>query len=541
MVQRICSREAYIMSKIIRITQIKMPVHHTEEEVLKKALWICHIKEEEVRSIYISRQSVDARRKPNIYFQYSVDIEITSDRRIHLPKNSTIISPVLYRPKITGNSLLKGKIAVIGAGPAGLFCTYQLALAGYCPVLIERGKKVEERQQDIEKFWETGVLNGNSNVQFGEGGAGTFSDGKLNTQIKDKFGRNRFVLETLVRFGAPGEILYQAKPHIGTDVLSVVLKNMREELLSLGVEILFETQVVDFLHQNGRICKLLLSNEMRLSVGAVVLAIGHSARDTFEILYQRGIQMEAKSFAVGFRIEHDQSLINTAQYGEHYDKVLPSADYKLTYQTSGGRGVYSFCMCPGGFVVDASSEKNRLAINGMSYHARDSKKANSAIVVTVSANDFSDDSPLSGMMFQRKLEEKAYRLGKGLIPQQTFGSFERNETDPETTVNTSCIKGCRTWANLRTILPEERNADLLEAIHAFGKKIEGFDRENAILSGIESRTSSPIRIPRNDEFQGSIQGIYPCGEGAGYAGGITSAAMDGLKVAEAIMKKYKNN
>ncbi len=438
---------------------------------------------------------------------------------------------------------------IAGAGPAGLFCAYALMSEGFHPIVAERGKKVEERTADVQKFWETGVLDTASNVQFGEGGAGTFSDGKLNTLVKDPIGRNRFVLETFVKFGAPEHILYENKPHIGTDILADVIKRMREFMTENGVEFLFETCVTGFsTGKNGNLKSIELNHDRQIDTDCLILAIGHSARDTFSLLQEKGLNMQAKSFAVGFRVEHPQSEVNLTQYGDLYADKLPAAPYKVTANLPSGRGVYSFCMCPGGYVVNASSEEHRLAVNGMSYSDRGGSNANSAIIVSVTPEDFKADAirhgvlkdadgkedVLSGVRFQERLEERAWKLGNGKIPQQLFGDYCKNRPSVSYGAFESTTKGDSVLCNLRGLLPEELEESFIEGMHHFSRAIPEFDREDAILSGVESRTSSPVRIVRDESFQSNIRGIYPCGEGAGYAGGIMSAAMDGLKVAEAI-------
>ena len=407
-------------------------------------------------------------------------------------------------------------------------------------MIIERGEDVENRLKTVEKFWETGELKKESNVQFGEGGAGTFSDGKLNTLVKDTKGRNQKVLKIFVKFGAPEEILYQQKPHLGTDMLIGIVKNMRNYIKNAGGEFCFSSKMTDIQIENGKVSAITVNDTEKVKTDCLVLAIGHSARDTFTLLKDKNLPMEAKAFAVGLRAEHPQTLINLYQYGQESSPYLGAASYKLTHKCKNNRGVYSFCMCPGGFVVNASSEEKRLAVNGMSYQNRGSANANSALIVTVTPEDFPGTDVLRGMDFQRRLEEKAYALGKGSIPLQLYGDFTENKTSEAFGSVLPCMKGKYTFANLRELLPEELNAALIEGIEAFEKIIPGFSRKDAVLSGIESRTSSPIRILRNEAFESAICGIYPCGEGAGYAGGITSAAMDGLKVGEAIMKKIIN-
>ena len=535
------------MNKIIRVSQITVPLQHTRDQVLKKACRRAGIRPGDVLRFSVAKQSVDARKKNDLKYSYAVDLEI--NRKIQIKKDSHVQEyvPVVYAPEADGTETPASPIAVIGSGPAGLFCAWLLAKYGYKPMVFERGKRVEERQEDVEAFWSGGRLDHESNVQFGEGGAGTFSDGKLNTQVKDRCGRNRFVLETFVDCGAPEDILYVSRPHIGTDVLRVVISNMRKEIIRMGGTFFFSSKVTDFRIENNRLTALEISHKTWQPVSAAVLAIGHSARDTFEILKKRNVPMVPKAFAAGLRVEHPQHMINENQYGKDADmSLLPTAFYKLACQTSGGRNVYSFCMCPGGYVVNASSEEKRLAVNGMSYRARDSKNANSAVIVTVTPEDFADpDDPLSGLEFQRRLEEKAWLSGNGAIPQQRFGDFEKSvrniQTNPAdgTSGFESCAKGKTSRADLSCIFPPEINEAFIEGMHMFGKKLVGFDRADAILSGVESRTSSPVRILREDSFESRICGLYPCGEGAGYAGGITSAAMDGLKTAEALMSRFK--
>jgi hypothetical protein len=383
------------------------------------------------------------------------------------------------------------------------------------------------------------VLDTTSNVQFGEGGAGTFSDGKLNTLVKDPAGRNRQVLEIFCKLGAPTEILYDSKPHIGTDILTSVVRNLREEIKRLGGKFQFESQVTDLSFSDGRIAAVTVNHEKKIETGVVVLALGHSARDTFQMLERHQLLMEPKAFAVGFRVEHPQQMINVSQYGEGADfSHLPVAPYKVSANFPDSRGIYSFCMCPGGFVVNASSEERRLAVNGMSYYRRDSENANSAIIVSVTPSDFPDAGALSGVAFQRALEEKAYQLCSGKIPQQLYGDFLAERVSGSYGDFASCAKGAAAFGALHELLTPDMNRCFAAGMEQFGKRIRGFDRYDAILSGVESRTSSPVRILRNEQLESNYKGIYPCGEGAGYAGGITSAAMDGIRVAEAIARKY---
>ncbi len=536
---------------MIRVNQVRVPLVHSEQDILHKTAKILRVAPEKIQSWQIIKKSVDARKKPEIRVIYSVDVCVESEKRVLAACKSGQVDKVTIKPyefPKEGQERLDYRPVIIGTGPAGLFCGYQLAKNGYKPLILERGKCVEERMKDVEKFWRDGVLNPKSNVQFGEGGAGTFSDGKLNTLIKDKLGRNREVLKIFVEAGAPEEILYEAKPHIGTDILCKVVRNLREQIEAWGGEIRFDAQVTDLCMGGKRITGVVVNNTETISCEAVVLAVGHSARDTFEMLDKRLVPMEAKSFAVGLRIEHPRRLINKIQYGQEEHPLLPAANYKVTAQTSSGRGVYSFCMCPGGYVVNASSEQERLAVNGMSYSGRDSDNSNSAVVVTVTPEDYEDDSPLSGVYFQRRLEEKAYQVGAGAIPVETYGDYRRAVTGQKRDLPAVCqeypgfvpaVKGAYRMANVHDILPPALSEALVEGIDLIGQTMWGFDDEGAYLSGIESRTSSPVRIMRDETGQSFIQGLYPCGEGAGYAGGITSAAMDGMFIAEKIGARYQ--
>lgn len=529
---------------MIRINQIKLPIHHKKEQLEQKIQKLLKIAPEQLKEYYITKKSIDARKKPELFYVYSVDVVVSDEKKVWKKVNNNnvmLINPKKYTFPTGEKTSFSHPPVVVGAGPAGLFCAYALTIQGYLPIVVERGKRVEERTKDVQRFWETGILDTSSNVQFGEGGAGTFSDGKLNTLVKDPIGRNRFVLETFVKFGAPEHILYENKPHIGTDILAEVIKRMRMFLQEQGAIFHFESCVTDLLISDGKITGVKINDKETIETDCLILAIGHSARDTFSMLLSKKLQMEPKSFAVGFRVEHPQEEINLNQYGERYAGELPAAPYKLTANLESKRGVYSFCMCPGGYVVNASSEKERLAVNGMSYAARDGKNANSAIIVSVTPKDFKELCPdakedaLIGVRFQEVLEERAFRLGNGKIPQQLFGDYCSNQ--PSTTYGAyeSETKGEHVLCNLRGLLPEKLEEAFIEGMHRFSHAIPDYDRKDAILSGIESRTSSPVRIHRGEDFMANIKGIYPCGEGAGYAGGIMSAAMDGLKVAEAIV------
>ncbi len=522
---------------MLGISQLKLPVEHTPDQLRKKLIKTLRIREDELLDFQIRKQSLDARRKPELFYVYVIDFHVKNEKAILRRMKNKIqqIEEKTYHIPESGGIPLKARPTVVGSGPAGLFCAYLLALSGMSPLVLERGGTVHERKKDVDLFWKNGVLDPDSNVQFGEGGAGTFSDGKLNTLVKDPAGRNRFVLETFVKFGAPEEILYQQKPHIGTDILIGVVASMRKRIIELGGEFRFHSKVTDILEEEQAV---VINSSEKLRTGPLILAIGHSARDTFEMLHRRGLPMEAKSFAVGVRVEHPQKVIDRSQYGRENRGDLPAASYKLTEKLENGRGVYTFCMCPGGWVVNASSEEGFLAVNGMSYHDRDGENANSAVIVTVSPEDYGTDGPLAGVSFQRDLEKKAWQEGQGKVPVQRFADFRADRVSESFGSVRPNIKGEYAFGNLRHIFPSEISASIQEGICAMDRKIHGFADDDALLSGVESRTSSPVRIVRNEEFVSAIPWIYPCGEGAGYAGGITSAAMDGMKVAEAVIRKY---
>ncbi len=528
---------------MIRVRQIKVEVLNDSIDNLKKAISKkLNISINDIQTLKIHKQSLDARNKNEIYYVYEVDIETPNDSLILKSKNKDIfLTPnedyIFPHP---GHKRLNHQPVIIGSGPAGLFAAYVLAENHYNPIIIERGEPVEERISTVDKFWKTGIINPNSNVQFGEGGAGTFSDGKLNTLVKDEGNRIRKIYETFVKFGAPEEILYSYKPHIGTDILSSVVKNMRNAIIKMGGSFLYNSCLTNFKTKDGHLTEIEINHEKIIPCDKLILAIGHSARDTFKMLFENNVIMNAKPFAVGIRVSHSQEMINNSQYGKKYAKYLPPATYKLTYKSTSGRGVYSFCMCPGGYVVNASSEEGHLAVNGMSYHKRDSKNANSAIVVTI-PTDLYNPGPLGGIAYQQDLEKKAFINGSGQIPIQLLKDFKNNEISKSFGELEPVFKGNYQFSNLNNILPDIIVKDLLESFENFGKKIKGFDNDDTILAAIESRTSSPVRIYRDEFYESNIKGVMPCGEGAGYAGGITSAALDGLKVAEMLGSSYQNN
>ena len=548
---------------MIRISQLKLPCGHSEADLEEKIRKTIKLKDRDTVRYRIRKHSIDARKKPQLFDIYTVDADlkmgIKAERKLAAKlrnRNIAVVEESGYQFPPAGGEKMNTRPVVIGAGPAGLFCALMLAEHGYRPILLERGRCVEERAKDIDRYWESGKLDPSSNVQFGEGGAGTFSDGKLNTQINDKTGRSEKVLQVFTEAGAPEDIRYESKPHIGTDLLRVVIPAIRNRILAAGGDVRFEAQVTDLVIEDGSVRTLVLADGSRLRTDTVVLAPGHSARDTIASLFQRGVPMEPKAFAVGLRVSHPQSLIDRSQYGvwereEMRELGLSAAPYKLTAKAASGRGVYSFCMCPGGYIVDASSEPSRIAVNGMSEHARGSGRANSAIVCTVGPEEYGTEHPLSGMYFQQELEEKAYRIGQGAIPVQRYirmkENFEKRRNgepvpadspDPYLTSHDLCIRGRWTPADLSELLPRALTADFIEGMEEFDHKIPGFAGEEAFAAGIESRTSSPVRIPRGEDLQSRIRGLYPCGEGAGYAGGIMSAAMDGIRVAEAIRMRF---
>ena len=634
---RDCYLRKGIRETMLEIAQIRLPCGTSREELVKKAAKLLRLKEENF-SLRITRHSVDARKKPELLDVYSVAVDLGNPARerklaekLH-NRNVRYMEPVEYhfpekKPEgCTGEEHgIPGsgrRPVVIGMGPAGLFCALILAEEGYRPLVLERGQAMEQRIRDVEHFWRTGELHAGSNIQFGEGGAGTFSDGKLTSNVKDRFGRIGKVLDEFVGAGAPEDIRYENLPHIGTDRLRSVIVSLREKLIDHGGEVRFGSEVTDFIVDGDRICGVAVEGpegSYRLDADAVVLAPGHSARDTIRKLAERGVELTQKNYALGVRVSHPQAMIDLCRYGisdpkERNEAGLPAASYKLTAQLPSGRGVYSFCMCPGGYIVNASSEEGGLAVNGMSDYARDSARANSAIVVTVGKEEFGSDDPLAGMRFQEMLERRAYRLADGRIPVESYVDFSRGrdqegekpayscrEVSEEKAESVSghenyrekkaesvsgygdyreekaesvsccrnlsegkaesnsgagdlirgesdaassfrelsmeeterlCLKGRSAYAPLHRILPADLLKDLTDGMASFERTIPGFTGPDAWVCGLESRTSSPVRIERDGMFQSWIRGLIPCGEGAGYAGGIMSAAVDGIKAAE---------
>ncbi|MBP3459399.1 MAG: NAD(P)/FAD-dependent oxidoreductase [Lachnospiraceae bacterium] len=549
---------------MIKINQIKMPPGYRNEQIKAHIAKQLHLSGESIKDVRILKESIDARKKPDVF--YTLSVVFSCDRETEIIKKYSKKADISFYeertvafPKVDLQEVGDQPV-VIGAGPAGLFCAYYLAKAGLRPVLLERGKAVESRMKDVERFWETGILDRESNVQFGEGGAGTFSDGKLNTLNKDPLGYQREILSLFVQMGADPAVLYEQKPHLGTDKLVSIVRNLRQEIIRLGGEVRFEAKVTDILLENCHGWKsaddaaghmahmeenekdmavrgIVINGSEKLFSGHIVLAIGHSARDTFSMLSDRNFPMEAKAFAVGYRVQHPQRAIDISQYGSENLGKFPPAPYKLTAHAENGRSVYSFCMCPGGYVVNSSSEEGRLCINGMSYSDRGGENANSAIIISVTPEDFEDRGSLSGMYFQRELEKKAYEAARGVIPVQRLEDYRLNRASREEGSIRPCMKGEYAFANLRGILPDSLEEAFLDGMEQFGRKIPDFDHKDTILAGIEARTSSPVRITRDKRCEAiTVKGVYPCGEGAGYAGGITSAAADGLRVAIALME-----
>lgn len=529
------------MKKMIKVRQVKVSIdNNSVDEIKRKTLKKLGVDNSDLKDMFIRKESLDARDKNNIHYCYEVDVVLKNEKKVLTSRKSSDICATIeekYSIKKNGCEEIKNGIVVVGSGPAGLFASYLLAENGYRPLVIERGEKIEDRVKTVEKFWNDNVLVQESNVAFGEGGAGTFSDGKLNTLVKDKNQRGIKVFETFVSCGANPDIMYKNMPHIGTDKLRDVVINMRNKIISMGGKFLYNTKLTDIEITSSKVCSITVNNTEKIKCDALVLAIGHSAKDTFEMLYNKNINIESKPFAVGIRIQHPQKMINYSQYKD-FSNILPNASYKLTYTASNKRGVYSFCMCPGGYVVNSSSHKERLVINGMSYHNRDSENANSAIVVTVDKNDFGPH-PLDGLLYQEELEKRAYNLKKGKIPVQLWKDFKENRCSNSFGEVKPLFKGQYDFANINEILPSYLSESLKEAITYFDTKIDGFARDDAIISAIESKTSSPVRITRCETLECNIKGIYPCGEGSGYAGGITTSAMDGIKVAEKIIEKYR--
>ena len=548
---------------MIKINNIKLNLNYNESDILSVIYKNLRVKS--INSYKILKESLDSRHHEDIHYQLSVAVFVDNESKIMKTvnnKNIMLTKEVKYTfPHILNTEIREAldempefRPVIIGAGPAGYHAAIKLCHAGFRPIVIERGKAVEDRARDVDQFWENGKLKLDSNVCFGEGGAGTFSDGKLNTGNKDKGGYFKEVLETFVRYGADESVAYKAKPHIGTDVLRSIMTNMRHDIERLGGEVRFENKLIDLEYETYintfgyeselPIYKLKLESPdgtYDILTHSVILAIGHSARDTYEMLYNRSLNFSPKPFAVGVRVEHKSEMINKAMYGEDYKErygdALPTADYKLVYHTEKDRGVFSFCMCPGGYVVNSSTEEGETVINGMSYSGRAGENSNSAIVVSITPEDYngSVDKPLEGIYYQKALEKKAFEEAEGGIPVQLYKDLKEDHSTSELGEITPEIKGKWTFANLRNVFPEYITDSILESMEYFGTRINGYDRDDTVISAVESRTSSPVRIDRGEDMMAlNFPGIVPTGEGAGYAGGITSAAADGIKAAEAV-------
>ncbi len=523
---------------MIRIRDIALPPEHNPHQLQFEAAQLLKVPNSKIRQLRIVRRSVDARKKPDVKITYTIDVGIEGNEAKILRnsgcKRAFIPKDTWYKPPKRGEPW-KTRPVIVGFGPAGMFCGLILAMAGARPLILERGEDAQHRHEKVARFWETGQLDPRSNVQFGEGGAGTFSDGKLNTGVNNP--RIAWILEQFVKAGAREDILYDAKPHVGTDVLLTVVQNLRQRIISLGGEVRFNSQVTNIRQESGHITALEVNGAESVSCDAAVFAIGHSARDTFEMLLSQSLPMEPKPFAMGARIEHPQPMIDESQYG-FYTPVLPPADYKLVQHLE-NKTVYTFCMCPGGHVVAAASEEGRVVTNGMSYADRDGENANAALLVTVNPEEFPYGGPLGGMVWQREIEEKAYHLsGSYRAPAQRVGDFLAGRTSIEAgQVNPTYRPGVH-WCDLHDVLPSQITAAMAEALPLLDGRLKGFASPDAVLTGPETRSSSPVRVVRDETRQSSLRGLYPCGEGAGYAGGIMSAAIDGIMTAEAILEAH---
>jgi len=527
---------------MIRITNVKLPLDHNEAQLEEAVLSALEINQKHLIDFTVFRRGFDARSKNKITLLYTIDVNVANQEALlekHLDNQNVRLTPDMsYKYVAQAPENLAERPVVVGFGPCGIFVGLVLAEMGYKPIILDRGKEVRERTKDTFGFWRNRTLNTESNVQFGEGGAGTFSDGKLWTQVNDKKHYGRKVLNDFVDAGAPEEILYVSKPHIGTFKLVGMVEKMRAKIIELGGEIRFNSRVDDLHIQDGQITGLTLADGQQIKSKHIALATGHSARDTFEMLHKKGVHVEAKSFSIGFRIEHNQSAIDEVLFGKNAgNPILGAADYKLVHHCKNGRSVYSFCMCPGGTVVAATSEENRVVTNGMSQYSRNERNANSAIVVGIDPSDYPSDSPLAGIELQRQLESAAYVLGGETYdaPSQLVGDYlADNSSNTLGKVEPSYKPGVK-LTDMTKILPDYCREAIQEAIPAFNRKIRGFALKDAMLTGIEARTSSPVSIKRNADYQSvNTKGLYPAGEGAGYAGGIMSAAIDGIRIAEAM-------
>ena len=527
---------------MIRIREISLPFDHRPDDLIRHIITLLKIDKQNLQTITIIRKSLDARRKSSLMSVYIVDIQLQNESELLASLNNpniTIAPGQTYKMPISIDSQPTAPV-VVGSGPCGLFAALILAQTGHKPILIDRGKDITLRVKDVNTFWKTGRLDSESNVQFGAGGAGTFSDGKLTTQIKDKNNRVRKVLEEFVKAGAPREILYHAKPHIGTDNLIKIVKNVTNTIIKLGGQVRFQTRLTAIETKTNKVTAAIVNDSEQIETSVIVLALGHSARDTFAMLHQMNLPIQPRPFSIGIRVEHPQSLINHAQYGKHFANhpLLPAAEYKLVYHAKNNRSAYTFCMCPGGKVIASASEPGRLVTNGMSFYARNHTNANSALLVGVTPADFNSDSPLAGIEFQRKWEQKTFETGGAnyFAPVQLLGDFLMGKPSTKLGHLTPTYAPGTTLCDLADCLPPFVTETIRQAIPQLDKKLCGFATHDAILTAIESRSASPIRILRDKTFQSpTCKGIYPAGEGAGYAGGIISSAVDGIKIAEVIV------
>lgn len=528
---------------MLRVSNIKLDIDEKLSKLRPKVTKKLKVCDDEIIEFEIFRESIDARKRGHISFIYSVNVVLKNEKKILTKKikDVTKVEKIIYTDVKSGRESMKNRPVVVGSGPAGLFATLLLAQRGYKPIMIERGVDVDTRTKDVEAFWKCGKFNPKSNVQFGEGGAGTFSDGKLTSRTKDT--RIKKILSEFINFGAPEDIAYAHMPHVGTDILKNVVKNIRQEITSLGGEVRFDCMLTKIISKKGCIEAIEINKKEIVNCDNLIVACGHSARDTYEMLHKNNVKIIQKPFAIGARIEHPQLLINKAQYKEFYNHPrLGAASYRLTHKASNNRSVYTFCMCPGGSVIASSSFENQVVTNGMSEHARDKSNANSALLVNIRPEDFNSENPLAGLKFQQKYEELAFKLGGSdyKAPCQTIGDFLQNrETKEIGSVNPSYNPGVK-LTNLSECLPDFVTKAMRESIVELDKKIKGFAMKDALLTGVETRSSAPVRIVRDETSMESVsvKNLYPCGEGAGYAGGIITAAIDGLKCAEKIIQKH---